>query len=82
VKAWKGDRMGNLVYRKTARNFNPIMATAAKVTIAEVEQLVEAGELDGDSIHTPSVYVKRIFQGELYERRIEKRTVRKAAVGR
>ncbi len=78
VKAWKGDRMGNLVYRKTARNFNPIMATAAKVTIAEVEHLVEVGELDGDSIHTPSVYVKRIFQGELYERRIEKRTVRKA----
>jgi 3-oxoacid CoA-transferase subunit A len=79
VKAWKGDRMGNLVYRKTARNFNPMMATAAKVTIAEVEQLVEAGELDGDSIHTPSVYVKRIFQGELYERRIEKRTVRKVS---
>src|ERR1700723_2910557 len=79
VKAWKGDRMGNLVYRKTARNFNPIMATAAKVTIAEVEHLVEAGELDGDSIHTPSVYVKRIFQGDLYERRIEKRTVRKVS---
>jgi 3-oxoacid CoA-transferase subunit A len=78
VKAWKGDRMGNLVYRKTARNFNPIMATAAKVTIAEVEHLVEVGELDGDAIHTPSVYVKRIFQGELYERRIERRTVRKA----
>jgi 3-oxoacid CoA-transferase subunit A len=78
VKAWKGDRMGNLVYRKTARNFNPMMATAAKVTIAEVEHLVEAGELDGDSIHTPSVYVKRIFQGELYERRIERRTVKKA----
>jgi len=77
VKAWKGDRMGNLVYRKTARNFNPIMATAAKVTIAEVEHLVEAGELDGDLVHTPSVYVKRIFQGELYEKRIEKRTVRK-----
>ena len=77
VKAWKGDRMGNLVYRKTARNFNPMMATAAKVTIAEVEQLVEAGELDGDLIHTPSVYVKRIFQGALYEKRIEKRTVRK-----
>src|SRR5579862_9813294 len=77
VKAWKGDRMGNLVYRKTARNFNPMMATAAKVTIAEVEHLVDAGELDGDSIHTPSVYVKKIFQGELYERRIEKRTVRK-----
>jgi 3-oxoacid CoA-transferase subunit A len=80
VKAWRGDRMGNLVYRKTARNFNPMMATAAKITIAEVEQLVEVGELDGDSIHTPSVYVKRIFQGELYERRIERRTVRKAAV--
>ena len=79
VKAWKGDRMGNLVYRKTARNFNPMMATAAKVTIAEVEQLVEVGELDGDAIHTPSVYVKRIFQGELYERRIEKRTVRKGS---
>src|SRR6202051_1479064 len=73
VKAWKGDRMGNLVYRKTARNFNPIMATAAKVTIAEVEQLVEVGELDGDLVHTPSVYVKRIFQGETYEGRIEKR---------
>ena len=78
VKAWKGDRMGNLVYRKTARNFNPIMATAAKVTIAEVEHLVEVGELDGDLVHTPSIYVKRIFQGELYERRIERRTVRKA----
>jgi 3-oxoacid CoA-transferase subunit A len=77
VKAWKGDRMGNLVYRKTARNFNPMMATAAKVTIAEVEQLVEVGGLDADSIHTPSVYVKRIFQGELYEKRIERRTVRK-----
>src|SRR3984893_18139539 len=81
VKAWKGDRMGNLVYRKTARNFNPIMATAAKITIAEVEQLVEAGELDGDSVHTPSVYVKRIFQGETYEKRIEKRTVRKVVGG-
>jgi len=78
VKAWKGDRMGNLVYRKTARNFNPMMATAAKVTIAEVEHLVEVGELDGDSIHTPSVFVKRIFQGELYERRIERRTIRTA----
>jgi len=81
VKAWKGDRMGNLVYRKTARNFNPVMATAAAVTIAEVEQLVEPGELDGDLVHTPSVYVKRIFQGETYEGRIEKRTVRKS-VGR
>jgi len=77
VKAWKGDRMGNLVYRKTARNFNPMMATAAKITIAEVEHLVEPGELDGDLVHTPSVYVKRIVQGELYERRIERRTVRK-----
>jgi 3-oxoacid CoA-transferase subunit A len=79
VKAWKGDRMGNLIYRKTARNFNPIMATAAKITIAEVEHLVEAGELDGDMIHTPSIYVKRIFQGELYEKRLEKRTLRNAS---
>ena len=78
IKAWKGDKWGNLVYRKTARNFNPMMATAAKVTIAEVEHLVEPGELDPDTVHTPSVFVKRIFQGELYERRIEKRTVRKA----
>jgi 3-oxoacid CoA-transferase subunit A len=77
VKAWKGDREGNLIYRKTARNFNPMMATAAKITIAEVEHLVDAGELDGDQVHTPSIYVKRIFQGELYERRIERRTVRK-----
>ncbi|MCU1297586.1 MAG: 3-oxoacid CoA-transferase, subunit [Acidobacteriaceae bacterium] len=81
VKAWRGDRMGNLVYRKTARNFNPMMATAAKITIAEVEHLVEVGELDPEMVHTPSIYVKRIFQGELYERRIEKRTVR-AVVGR
>ena len=80
VKAWKGDRWGNLVYRKTARNFNPIMATAAKVTVAEVEHLVEPGELDPDSVHTPSVFVKRIFQGELYEKRIEKTTVRKSSV--
>ncbi len=79
VKAWKGDTWGNLVYRKTGRNFNPMMATAAKVTIAEVEHLVEVGELEPDLIHTPSVYVKRIFQGELYEKRIEKRTVRKAS---
>jgi 3-oxoacid CoA-transferase subunit A len=79
VKAWKGDKWGNLVYRKTARNFNPMMATAANVTIAEVEHLVEVGELDPEMIHTPSVYVKRIFQGELYERRIERRTVRKAS---
>jgi len=80
VKAWKGDKSGNLMYRKTARNFNPLMATAAKVTIAEVEHLVEVGALDGDAIHTPSIYVQRVFQGELYERRIERRTVRKAAV--
>jgi 3-oxoacid CoA-transferase subunit A len=78
VKAWKGDAWGNLVYRKTARNFNPMMATAARVTIAEVEHLVEVGDLEPDSIHTPSVYVKRIFKGERYERRIERRTVRKA----
>jgi 3-oxoacid CoA-transferase subunit A len=79
VKAWKGDKWGNLVYRKTARNFNPMMATAARITIAEVEHLVEAGELDPDLVHTPSVYVKRIFQGELFERRIERRTVTKPA---
>jgi 3-oxoacid CoA-transferase subunit A len=79
VKAWKGDKWGNLVYRKTARNFNPMMAAAAKVTIAEVEHLVEVGELEADLIHTPSVYVNRIFQGELYEKRIEKRTTRKAS---
>ena len=79
VKAWKGDKWGNLVYRKTARNFNPMMATAAKITIAEVEHLVEPGTLDPDLVHTPSVYVKRIFQGELFEKRIERRTVTKAA---
>src|SRR4029077_5624556 len=78
-KAWKGDKWGNLVYRKTSRNFNPMMATAAKVTIAEVERLVEVGELQPDLIHTPSVYVNRIFQGELFEKRIERRTVRKAS---
>ncbi len=78
VKAWKGDRWGNLVYRKTARNFNPVMATAARVTIAEVEQLVEVGQLAPDEIHTPSIYVKRIFQGERFEKRIEKRTLRQA----
>jgi 3-oxoacid CoA-transferase subunit A len=79
VKAWKGDRWGNLVYRKTARNFNPMMAAAAKITIAEVEHLVEVGELEADLIHTPSIYVNRIFQGESYEKRIEKRTTRKAS---
>ena len=76
VKAWKGDRWGNLIYRKTARNFNPVMATAARVTIAEVEELVDLGELDPNSIVTPGVYVKRILQGTNYERRIEKRTLR------
>jgi len=79
IKAWKGDKWGNLIYRKTARNFSPMMATAAKVTIAEVEHLVEVGELDPETVHTPSVYVKRIFQGTAYEKRIEKRTVRKRA---
>ena len=78
IKAWKGDKWGNLIYRKTARNFNPMMATAARVTIAEVEELVEVGELDPDAIATPSIYVKRFFQGANYEKRIEKRTVRKA----
>ena len=77
VKAWKGDRWGNLVYRKTARNFNPVMATAARITIAEVEHLVEVGELEADHIHTPAIYVKRILQGPKYEKRIEKLTVRK-----
>jgi len=77
VRAWKGDRWGNLVYRKTARNFNPMMATAAKVTIAEVEHLVEPGQLEPDMVHTPSVFVNRIFKGELFEKRIEKRMLRK-----
>ncbi|GAA4102730.1 CoA transferase subunit A [Mucilaginibacter panaciglaebae] len=76
VKAWKGDTMGNLIYRATARNFNPIMAMAGKTTIAEVEELVEPGELDPDYIHTPGIYVHRIFQGTNYEKRIEQRTVR------
>jgi 3-oxoacid CoA-transferase subunit A len=80
IKAWRGDTWGNLVYRKTARNFNPMMATAAKVTIAEVEHLVSPGELDPDTVHTPSIFVKRIFQGAVFEKRIEKRTVRKEAV--
>jgi 3-oxoacid CoA-transferase subunit A len=78
VKAWKGDKWGNLVFRKTARNFNPMMATAAKITIAEVEHLVNVGEIPPDEVHVPSVYVKRIFQGTNYEKRIEKRTVRQA----
>lgn len=76
VKAWRGDPEGNLIYRKTARNFNPVMATAAKVTIAEVEELVEPGTLDVDNIHTPGIHVSRIFQGADYEKRIEHRTVR------
>lgn len=76
VKAWKGDTAGNLIYKSTARNFNPMMAMAGKITIAEVEELVEAGELDPDQIHTPGIYVHRIFQGENYEKRIEQRTVR------
>ena len=78
VKAWRGDSWGNLRYRKTARNFNPMMATAGRVTIAEVEELVDPGELDPDCVHTPSIYVKRIVRGELYERRIERRIVRQA----
>lgn len=77
VRAWRGDTLGNLVYRKTARNFNPIMATAAKITIAEVEELVEPGELNADSIITPGIYVKRIVKGEEYGRRIERRTLRR-----
>jgi 3-oxoacid CoA-transferase subunit A len=76
VKAWRGDAEGNLVYRKTARNFNPMMATAGKVTVAEVEELVPIGTLDPDCIHTPGIFIQRIIQGESYEKRIEKRTVR------
>jgi 3-oxoacid CoA-transferase subunit A len=77
VKAWKGDTQGNLIYKDTARNFNPLMAMAGKITIAEVEELVPAGELDPNFIHTPGIYVHRIFQGVNYEKRIEQRTVRK-----
>ena len=76
IKAWKGDRWGNLIYRKTARNFNPMMATAAESVIAEVEELVELGALDADNVHTPGIYVNAIFQGRRYEKRIERRTVR------
>jgi 3-oxoacid CoA-transferase subunit A len=76
VKAWKGDRLGNLVYRRTARNFNPVMAPAARVTIAEVEELVEPGQLDPDHVVTPGVFVRYILQGHAYQKRIEKRTVR------
>jgi 3-oxoacid CoA-transferase subunit A len=81
VKAWKGDTEGNLIYRKTARNFNPNMATAARVTVAEVEELVAPGVLDGDAIHTPGIFVQRIIQGANYTKMIEKRTVRKRAEG-
>ena len=77
IKAWKGDRWGNLVYRKTARNYNAVMATAADYTIAEVEELVELGELNPDCIHTPGIFVDAIFQGAQYEKRIERRTLRK-----
>jgi 3-oxoacid CoA-transferase subunit A len=77
VKAWKADKMGNLVYRKTARNFNPMMATAGKITIVEVEEIVEVGELDPDQIHTPSVYVQRLIQAPSFEKRIERLTVQK-----
>ena len=76
VKAWKGDRLGNLIYKGTARNFNPVMAMAGKITIAEVEELVEPGELDPNQIHTPGIFVQRILQGSDYEKRIEQRTVR------
>ena len=76
IKAWKGDSFGNLIYRKTARNFNPVMAMAGRITIAEVEELVKPGELDPDGIHTPGVFVNRIFKGSGYEKRIEQRTVR------
>jgi 3-oxoacid CoA-transferase A subunit len=79
IKAWKGDKWGNLMFRKTARNFNPMIGTAARITIAEVEHLAEVGEIAPDDVHLPSVYVKRIFQGINYERRIERRTLRAAA---
>lgn len=79
VKAWRGDTEGNLVFRKTARNFNPMMATAGRITVAEVEELVEIGQLDPDQIHTPGIYVQRIFKGEHYSKPIEQRTVRKRA---
>ena len=79
VKAWKADTMGNLVFRKTARNFNPLCAMAGKITIVEVEELVEAGSIDPDHVHLPGIYVKRLFHGKNYEKRIEKRTVRKSS---
>mgnify|MGYP001597310073 FL=1 len=79
VKAWKGDEEGNLVYRKTARNFNPMMAMAGKVTVAEVEEIMPTGSIDPDNIHTPGIFVQRLVRGAKYEKRIEKRTVRAAA---
>lgn len=79
IKAWKGDRDGNLIYRKTARNFNPMMAMAGRITVVEVEELVEVGDLPPDDIHTPGIFVQRIFVGKHFEKRIENRTVRKAA---
>ncbi len=77
VKAWKGDKFGNLIFRKTARNFNPMIATAGRITVAEVEELVEVGELDPDQVHTPGIFIQRILKGPSYEKRIEQRTVRK-----
>src|SRR5207245_9583240 len=82
VKAWKGDKAGNLIYRKTARNFNPMIATCGKVCVAEVEELIEVGQLDPDQIHTPGIYVDRILQGTKYEKRIEFRTVQGATVAK
>jgi len=79
VKAWKGDESGNLIYRRTARNFNPMMATAGRVCVAEVEELVPVGSLDADQVHTPGIYVNRILLGTNFEKRIERRTVREAA---
>ena len=80
VKAWKGDEAGNLIFKGTARNFNPMMAMAGKITVAEVEELVPAGELDPNEIHTPGIFVNRIFKGEKFEKRIEQRTVRQRSV--
>jgi len=82
VKAWKGDKAGNLIYRKTARNFNPMMATASHLTVAEVEELVEIGELDANEIHTPGIFVQRIFQGSKFEKRIERRTTKENPTGK
>jgi 3-oxoacid CoA-transferase subunit A len=81
IKAWKGDRWGNLIYRRTARNYNPVMATAADFVVAEVEELVELGQLDPNSVHTPGIFIDAIFQGQNYEKRVEKRTTRKLMGG-